>query len=85
MTKSNSRAEDERRSEVTPDRVTRVHGGKVVETISQEDLISVNDADCVHERLLRDYSEEDYIAFTCANPNCGEVVLFSKEVNKKEN
>lgn len=80
MAKSTSPQEDSRRSEVTPDKVSKTHGGTLVEAVSVEDLESFNDADCKHERLLRDESETEFIAFTCANPKCNEVVLFDKEV-----
>lgn len=78
MTKSTSRAEDERRGEERPDRVTKTHGGQVVEAISLDELESVNDAECKHEKLVRDESETDFLAFVCANPKCSEVVLFNK-------
>lgn len=76
MTKSSSRADDERREQ--PDRVTKEHGGEVVEAIAAEELVPVNDAKCKHEKLVRDESEKDFIAFACANQKCGEVVLFDK-------
>ena len=78
MTKSNSRQEDDRRAEGAPDRVTKVHGGQVVESVAPEELESFNDADCKHEKLIRDESETEFIAFTCANERCNEVVLYSK-------
>lgn len=76
--KSNSRQEDDRRAEVSPDRVTKVHGGQVVEAISLDDLESVNDADCKHVTLVRDPTETEFNAFVCANEKCSEVVLFNK-------
>lgn len=79
MTKSESRQEDDRRSEASPDRVTKVHGGQVAESISVDELESFNDADCKHEKLVRDPSETEFNAFICANPNCSEVVLFNKK------
>lgn len=79
MTKSKSKAEDQQRDQERPDRVSREHGGELVEAISEEDLVSVNDADCKHEQLIRDPTEVDFIAFTCSNPKCGEVVLYNKK------
>lgn len=76
MTKSKSKAEDERREPES--RVNKVHGGKLVEAVAPEDLESMNDADCKHEKLIRDASETDFNAFMCANPNCNEVMLYDK-------
>lgn len=78
MTRSNSRQEDERRSEQKPDKVTAKHGGKVVETIAPEDILPVHDSECKHENLVRDPSETEFNAFMCANPDCAVVVLFDK-------
>lgn len=54
------------------------HGGELVEAVAPEELESVNDAECKHEKLVRDETETDFNAFVCANPNCGVVVLFDK-------
>ena len=79
MAKSTSPAEDERREQAIPSRMAKTHGGTVVESIAAEDLESMNDADCKHEKLVRDPSETEFNAFVCANEKCSEVVLFSKD------
>ncbi len=78
MAKSDSVQEDERREAATPSRMSKTHGGTTVESISPEDLESMNDADCKHEKLVRDETETEFNAFICANPKCNEVVLFNK-------
>ena len=78
MTRSSNKEEDQRREETQPNRVSKTHGGELVEAIAPEELESFNDADCQHERLVRDSSETEYNAFVCANPKCNEVVLFDK-------
>ena len=78
MTRSNSRQDDERRQESSRDRVSSAHGGELVKAVSDEELVSFNDADCKHVTLVRDPEETEFIAFVCANPNCNEVVLFDK-------
>lgn len=78
MSKSKSRNEDERRGQERPDKVTRDHGGEVVEAIAEEDLELMNDPECKHENLIRDPSETEFNAFICANDKCGIVVLFDK-------
>jgi hypothetical protein len=75
MTKSNSREEDKE----IPSRVDKVHGGEIVEAVSPDELESFNDADCKHEKLVRDESETDFKAFMCANPLCNEVMLYDKD------
>lgn len=57
---------------------SKKHGGELVEAISIDDLITINDPSCQHETMVRDFSEEDYLAFKCKNPNCGVVKLFDK-------
>lgn len=52
--------------------------GETVEVVEAKDLVSVNDADCQHDMMHRDYTETDFIAFVCDNPNCGIVKLFDK-------
>lgn len=79
MTKNANRAEDDKHLEAKPDRVTERHGGKVVESVSLDELVSVNDADCQHLRLVRDASETEFNAFMCANPNCAIVMLYDKK------
>lgn len=76
--RSNSKQEDERREAEQPSRVNKTHGGTVVESIAPEDLESFNDADCKHERFIRDPNEKTYNAFICANPDCHEVLLYAK-------
>lgn len=78
MVKSNSRQEDERRSEEAKGRVESTHGGILVEAIAPGDLESVNDDTCKHENLVRDPTETEYNAFVCANSKCAEVLLFDK-------
>lgn len=79
MARSDSHAEDERREAATPSRMSKVHGGIPVESVAPEDLESFNDAECKHEKLIRDPTETEYNAFICANPKCNEVVLFDKD------
>lgn len=79
MTKSTSKAEDDRREAGTPTRMSKTHGGITVESIAPEELEPMNDADCKHERLIRDETETAYNAFICANEKCSEVVLFDKQ------
>ena len=79
MARSTTPQEDERREQAVPSRMSKAHGGQTVESVAPEDLESFNDADCPHERLIRDDTELDYIAFTCANLKCNEVVIFSKD------
>lgn len=79
MTRSKSKAEDDRKLEGAPDRVTKTHGGRLVEAVAPEDLESFNDATCKHEKLVRDESETDFNAFLCANPQCSEVFLYDKQ------
>jgi len=78
MTRSNSKSEDEARDAVAPNRVNKTHGGEVVESIAPEDVELMNEPDCKHESLIRDETETDFNAFICANPKCGNVVLFDK-------
>ncbi len=64
-------------------RVDAVHGGEVVESISQDDLTSFNDANCKHEQLIREDSDGGFDAamntFICANPKCNEVFIVPKQ------
>lgn len=78
MTRSSSRKEDKARSEERPDKVTRDHGGELVEAIAPEELELMNEPDCKHELLVRDASETEFNGFICSNPKCGVVVLFDK-------
>lgn len=78
MTKSNSKQEDERRAKEAPTRMGKTHGGELVEAIAPDELESFNDADCKHESLVRDPSETEFNAFVCANPQCNEVLVYSK-------
>lgn len=79
MTRNKNKQEDERQSKEAPGRVTKTHGGELVEAIAPEELVSVHDSSCKHEKLVRDESETDFIAFTCANNACHEVMLYDKE------
>lgn len=79
MTRSNSRAEDDRRAEYSDGRMKKTHGGEVVESIAPEEVELINDPECKHEQLVRDESETDFNAFVCANPKCGIVLLFDKK------
>lgn len=72
MTKSQPREEHQ------PSRVDKEHGGELVEAIAQEDLVSVNDASCKHEKLVRIQDELAANAFECSNPNCYEIFLYDK-------
>ena len=78
MAKSDSVQEDERREQATPSRMSKAHGGSTVESIAPEELEPMNDADCKHEKLIRDETETEFNAFVCANEKCNEVVLFKK-------
>lgn len=78
MAKSDSPQEDARREQATPSRMSKTHGGLPVESIAPEDLEPMNDAECKHERLIRDETETEWNAFACANEKCNEVVLFNK-------
>lgn len=69
---------DKERDERNESRVNKRHGGTVVESIAPEDLEVMNDPTCTHETAVRDFSEEDFLAFKCANPKCGLVKLFDK-------
>lgn len=79
MSKSKSRAEDEQRAKTSKGRVESTHGGELVEAITPEELVSVHDSNCKHEKLIKDETEIDFNAFICANQNCGEVFLYDKE------
>lgn len=79
MTRSNSKEEDARRAEGSKGRVETTHGGELVEAIAPEELELMNDPECKHEKLIRDESETEFNAFTCANPLCGTVLLFDKQ------
>jgi hypothetical protein len=76
--KSNSKSEDEEKAKQSKGRVDLTHGGELVEAISPDDLISVHDSSCKHKTLVRDPSETEFNAFICANPDCGEVMLYDK-------
>lgn len=62
-----------------PSRVDKSHGGQIVEAVAPEDLESFNDAECKHEKVVRDPSEKDFVAFMCASPACNVVVLYNKQ------
>lgn len=72
--KSNSKEDDKDQ----PSRVDKTHGGELVEAIAPGELESFNDADCKHEKLIRDETEKDFNAFLCANPLCNEVFMYDK-------
>lgn len=78
MTKSQSKSEDAERLKGAQDRVSKEHGGELVEAISPEELTLMNDTECKHDKLIRDPSETEFNAFICANDKCGRVVLFNK-------
>lgn len=78
MARSKSKSEDTERLKGAQDRVSKEHGGVLVEAVAPEDLESFNDANCKHENLVRDPTETEWNAFTCANEKCNEVVLFDK-------
>lgn len=59
-------------------RVDDQHGGELVEEIRSENIVLMNDPNCTHERMLRDETETDFLAFQCANPKCGIVKLIDK-------
>lgn len=59
-------------------RVETKHGGENVEEIDVANIVSVNDANCPHTNMSRDYSETEFVAFTCDNPNCGVVYIRDK-------
>lgn len=78
MSKNKTRADDDKALEAAPDKVTAKHGGKVVETVSKDELVSFNDSECKHVTLIRDPSETEFNAFMCSNPNCAVVVIYEK-------
>ena len=78
MTKSKSKEEDAQREKTEPTRMGKIHGGKVVEAISPDDIVSVNDDIFNHELFVRDETEKDFNAFVCSNPACGEVIVYNK-------
>ena len=70
--------EKEEKREEKKSRVDSVHGGTLVQAISKEDLVSVNDADCKHNFSIRLDDDGDFTTMGCTNPNCSEVVLYNK-------
>lgn len=76
--RSSSPEEDARREERNQSRVNRVHGGQIVEAISEEELELMNDPYCKHPNMVRDPTETDFNAFICDNPKCGEVAIVDK-------
>ncbi len=79
MSRSTSETEDERREQSTQSRMSKAHGGQTVESIAPEDVEAFNDAECKHEKFIRDETETEYNAFICANENCSEVLVFNKD------
>lgn len=59
-------------------RLDQEHGGKMVEAVKPEDLVSFNDADCKHENKIPDPSETEFDAYLCANTKCNEVFIYAK-------
>jgi hypothetical protein len=79
MTKSSSKADDERREADGQSAVTKKHGGVIVESIAPEDLESFNDADCKHEKIRQVANPDgDYLTYECVNPRCNEIFLYDK-------
>lgn len=77
--RSSSKEEDERRQRAgVQSRLTKSHGGQLVEAVAPEELESMNDADCKHEKIVRDESETEFMAFICANPKCNEVFMYGE-------
>lgn len=79
--------EDQKNEEPQPrerSRMDRSHGGKLLDAISPEELVSFNDASCKHETMTRDPSETEFNAFICDNPNCNVVALSTKVWYKLE-
>lgn len=64
--------------ELGASRVSKSHGGELVEAISMEDLELMNDPECKHENMIRDETETMGNAFVCANPKCGIVAIYNK-------
>lgn len=60
-------------------RVSKSHGGELVEAISVDDLELMNDPDCKHETMIPDPTEDLGTAYVCANPKCGIVAIYNKE------
>ena len=56
-------------------RVEKLHGGDNIEEIITPELM--NEPECQHPNMVRDYSETEFIAFVCDNPKCGIVKLFN--------
>lgn len=70
--------EDAKRDERNQSRVNRTHGGNLLEAVAPEELEPMNDPNCPHTDIVRDETETDFIAWMCANPKCGVVVLYDK-------
>lgn len=68
---------DEYLEEMGASRMNKTHGGELVEAISVEDLVLMNDPNCTHDVMVRDPSETIGIAFVCKNPKCGIVKIIS--------
>lgn len=64
--------------EMGASRVSKSHGGELVEAISTDDLEVMNDPECTHEVMLPDESEDLGSAYVCANPKCGIVAIYNK-------
>lgn len=66
---------DEYLENVGASRVNRSHGGELLEAISSDELVTVNDpASCEHSFEL-DPTEELGTAYVCIKPKCGIVVI----------
>lgn len=69
---------DEYQEELGASRLNKQHGGELVEAISPEDLVLMNDPECKHETMIPDPTETLGTAYVCANPKCGIVAIYNK-------
>ena len=77
MNNNEQSSQDKNQSNSAPKlRVERVHGGTNVEEIEIPELM--NEPECPHTNMVRDYTETEFIAFMCDNPKCGILKLYNK-------
>ena len=64
--------------ELGASRISKAHGGELVEAISMDDLEPMSDPECKHENMIRDETETMGNAFVCSNAKCGIVAIYNK-------
>ena len=67
---------DQYKEEIGASRINKVHGGELVEAISVEGLVLMNDPECKHETMIPDPTETLGTAYVCATPKCGIVAIY---------